>query len=475
MFGPAITDAFRQVKQTFDPNALLNPGKIVDTPGFTENLRLSPTTRNREPATYLDFSVEGGIARAAEQCNGQGACRKLDGGMCPSYMVTLDEEHSTRGRANLLRLTFAGVLPPSDLTNERLFEALDLCVECKACKIECPSGVDVAKLKYEALAQRNITRGVPLRARLFGNIATLSRLGSRVSSIANWAARQPHLRRLLQRFGGIDARRLLPAFASESFVAWFNRQPQPLGPEPRGEAAFFVDTFTNYFHPEVGQAAVRVLRALGYRVVLAQGASCCGRPAISKGMLPTAKRMAAQNVRQLLPFARRRVPIIGTEPSCISALREEYPDLLRDEAAQVVSAQTLLLDELIAKLAKEDATLSELFKPTESREVLVHTHCHQKAIAGVEPTITALKLIPGLDVRPIDSGCCGMAGAFGFEAEHYEVSRAMGALRLFPAVESATTESGIVITGVSCRQQIAHFTSRRPRHSVEILAEALRD
>ncbi len=486
MFGPRLTDAFRAVKRLFDPDGLLNPGKIIDTPGFTENLRLGPETRNTEPITLLDFSFEGGIARAAEQCNGQGACRKLDGGMCPSFMATLDEEHSTRGRANLLRTIFAGVLPPSEIAGDRLHAALDLCVECKACKAECPSGVDMAKLKYEVLCQRNSRRGVPLRARLFAHIALLSRLGRYAAPIANWSARLPPLRRLLERYGGIHRERPLPVFARQTFPAWFrqraagneqraarNGQRAPGREAPRGEAVLFHDTFMDYYHPEVGQAAVRLLEAMGFRVVLVKGTGCCGRPAISKGLLTTARAWARRNVDALLPYAQRGAPIVGTEPSCILSFREEYPDLLRDEASRRVAAGTYLLDELVAGLAEADASVAALFANGARGEVLLHGHCHQKAIAGAEPTLSVLRLA-GYDVRLIDSACCGMAGAFGFEKEHYEMSRAMGSLRLFPAVEAAAAGTAIAITGVSCRQQIGHFTSRRPRHSAELLADALR-
>ncbi len=499
MFGPQLTDAFREVKRAFDPQGLLNPGKVIDTPAFAENLRLGPETRNTEPITLLDFSAEGGIARAAEQCNGQGACRKLDGGMCPSFMVTRDEEHSTRGRANLLRLVFAGVLPPETLASDRLHEALDLCVECKACKAECPSGVDLAKLKYEVLHQRNLARGVPLRSRLFARIAALSRFGSFVAPLANFLAAQPLPRRLLQRFGGIHAERPLPRFAKETFPRWFARRsnssgdsdselegnlqtnqpteaskPERQPPGAAKAAVLFHDTFTDYYQPEVGAAAVRVLEALGYHVVLAERTGCCGRPAISKGLLEDARESARRNVEALLPYARRGVPIVGTEPSCLLTFREEYPDLLRDDASRTVAAQTYLIDELITKLAAEDDAVASLFRDDLERSILLHGHCHQKALVGAEPTLAALRLVPGYSVELVDTGCCGMAGSFGFEAEHYEVSRAMGALRLFPAVEAASAATEIAITGVSCRQQIGHFTSRRPRHAVELLADALR-
>ncbi len=472
MFGPQLTRAFRELKTLWDPQGLLNPGKIVETPPFADNLRLSPATVNAAPRTALDFRSEGGLALAAEQCNGQGACRKLDGGMCPSFMVTGDEEHSTRGRANLLRQALNGALPLEDLASARMRAALDLCVECKACKTECPSGVDLAKLKYEALAQANAAHGAPLRDRAFARIRLLSALASPLGTLANALAGTGAARALLERAGGVDRRRPLPAFAPERFSRWWSRRDAPAGAAPRGEAVYLVDTFTEYFHPETGRAAVRVLEALGYAVTIAPGLACCGRPAISKGLPGLARGWAERNLARLEPYARRGVPIVGTEPSCLLTLRDEYRDLLPCERAKAVAAQAILLDELVVRAADEDAGVRGLFDARTGGKALVHAHCHQKALAGAEPSLRALE-IAGYAASLADSGCCGMAGSFGFEKEHYEVSRAMGDYRLFPAVEAAGAESAIAITGVSCRQQIGHFTSRAPRHVAELLAEAL--
>ncbi|MBM3139009.1 MAG: FAD-binding protein [Chloroflexi bacterium] len=477
MFGPAITEAFREVKRLFDPDHRLNPGKIVDTPAFDDNLRLSPETRNHDPATYLDFSADGGIARAAEQCNGQGACRKDDGGMCPSYMVTRDEEHSTRGRANLLRQALNGVLPARELAGRDIYEALDLCVECKACKSECPSGVDMAKLKYEVLTKYHEAHGTPPRAWLFGHIATWSAAAARLGPLApllTAGTRLAPVRRLMQRALGVHAERPLPVPARVPFRRWFRARRAAAPAAPRGEAVLFDDTFTRYYHPEVGRAAVAVLEALGYRVTLVERLGCCGRPLISKGQLRTAREWARRNLERLRPYAERGVPIVGTEPSCLLALRDEYPELLPGEAARAVASRAVLLDELVARLAREDARVAERFSRVAASRAFVHGHCHQKALAGMDPTLASLRLVPGLESSLIDSACCGMAGSFGFEAEHYEVSRAMGALKLFPAVETAPRDAEILVTGVSCRQQIGHFTSRRPRHVAELLAEAVR-
>ncbi len=482
MFGAELTAAFVGLKRAWDPQGILNPGKIVETPAFEDYLRVSPRTSNIDVSTHLDFTREGGFARAIEQCNGQGACRKLDGAMCPSYMVTHEEEHSTRGRANLLRMAISGVLPPEELTGDRVAAALDLCVECKACAVECPSGVDLAKLKYEVLAQRHEVHGVPLRDRAFAHIADLARLASPFAVFANALARLAPVRALLGRFG-VHPERPLPRLARKPFRRWFTEHVRSQSPggtrAPRGEIVLMDDTFTRWFHPEVGEAAVRVLEALGYRVLLAPRLGCCGRPMISKGLLGDAKDAARRNIEAVQPYVDRGVPIVGTEPSCLLTFREEYPDLL-GERARGLAANAWLLDELVARLLTEEPELRALFDASKVaaegasplQAVALHAHCHQKAGPGLDPTAQALRGA-GYEVSAIDSGCCGMAGSFGFESEHYEVSQAMGALRLFPAVEAA--HGPVAITGVSCRQQIGHFTSARPRHSAELLADALKD
>ena len=465
MFGAQITEAFRETKRIFDPDGLFNPGKIIDTPDFADNLRLSPATINLTPVEGLDFSAEGGFARAAELCNGQGACRKFDGGMCPSFQVTQDEEHSTRGRANLLRQILNGALPAEELAGDRLHAALDLCVECKACKAECPSGVDLAKLKYEALWQRHAVKGAPLRDRAFANIAALARIGSLMPALANALAGLPVARDLLHR-AGVHRERALPRFAPRTL----QRQLQDRAAAPataRGEVALFIDTFTNHFHPEVGLAAARIIEALGYRVAVVENAACCGRPAISKGLLDQARGQAAINVAALSAYEA----VVGLEPSCLLTLRDEYPLLLRDDASRKLAGRALLFDEWLAReLSAADAP--QIFDAQDRGPLLLHAHCHQKALAGFDQTLAALRAA-GYAAEIIDSGCCGMAGSFGFETEHYEISQAMGELRLFPALR-AHRDAPVAVTGVSCRQQITHFTERTPRHIAEYLAAALR-
>ena len=476
MFGPRLTEAFRRVKRTFDPDGILNPGKIVDTPAFDDNLRLAPWTVNSDIPTVFDWSHEGGLVRAAEQCNGQGPCLKDAGTMCPSFMVTRDEEHSTRGRANLLRQVLNGALPLQEATGDRIAEALDLCVECKACKSECPSGVDMAKLKYEVMTQRHREHGLPLRDRLFGRIGVLNRAARHLGPLrplVNLGGSFGPFRRLLERRLGIDRRRPLPRLARQPFSSWFATHAQP-EPAPRGEVVYYVDSFTEANHPEVGRAAVRVLNALGYSVTVIPRLGCCGRPLISKGQLETAQRWARANVDALTPYARRGVPIVGTEPSCILTLRDEYPELLTGPEVTWVAEHALLVDELIARTIGDDPALAERFRRI-APDALLHGHCHQKATAGMESTLAALGLVPGLQTTLIDSACCGMAGSFGFETEHYEVSRAMAERSLVPAVKAAPSGTEVLVTGVSCRQQIAHFAGGRPRHAIELLADALVD
>ncbi len=467
MYGPRLVDAFRETKQIFDPDGLLNPGKIIDTPPFRDNLRLSPETVNAEPPGWLDFSSEGGLARAAEMCNGQGACRKFDGAMCPSFMVTMDEEHSTRGRANLLRQILNGAMPLEDLSGDRLHDALDLCVECKACKAECPSGVDLAKVKYEVLAHRHAAHRIPMRDRAFANIASLLRLGSIASGVANTVARRSVVRRTLSR-AGVHPSRPLPQLAERTFDRWFRARLVPR--TTRGDVVLFDDTFTNFVHPEVGIAATLIIEALGYRVLRVENRACCGRPAISKGMLDRARVLAQRNVEALQEHASNGTPIVGTEPSCLLTLRDEYPLLLRSQASASVAGNALLFDEWLQRELERNAADS-IFAGDHGR-LLLHSHCHQKALVGSEHSLSVLSRA-GYEPELIDSGCCGMAGSFGFEAEHYDISRQMGELRLFPAIR-AERHVPVAVTGVSCRQQIGHFTQAQPRHVVEYLADALK-
>jgi Fe-S oxidoreductase len=396
--------------------------------------------------------------------------KKLEGTMCPSFMVTLEEEHSTRGRANALRAAINGHLPADALTSPRLYEVLDLCLECKGCKAECPSNVDMAKLKYEFLAHYHARHGTPLRARLFGNIERLNRLGCAFAPLSNWVANSEPARWFFDRVLGLHKRRQLPPFASQTFDRWFasrnGRRPAP----SQGPVVLFNDCYMTYNYPEIGKAAVKVLEAAGFEVILAEK-KCCGRPMISKGLLQEAKNNAAENVDKLSGYVRKGIPIVGCEPSCILTFRDEYPDLLDDPRAGDLAKGSFMIEEFLVGLHGRGAL--NLPFTNGSKSFLLHGHCHQKALIGSGPSLQVLRMLPGAKVEEVDSGCCGMAGSFGYEKEHYELSIAIGNRRLFPAVKAKGPEWEIVAAGVSCRQQIPHGTGRRARHLVEVLAEAL--
>ncbi len=471
LFGDRIYEAFQELKAAFDPAGIMNPGKIVESPPMTSHLRYSPAYAIREPDTYLDFSPEGGLGRAIEQCNGMGACRKTGAGtMCPSYMATRDEEHSTRGRANALRAAISGQVSELDLTSRRLYEALDLCLECKACKTECPANVDMAKLKFEFLAQYQDRHGVRLRSRLFAHIALIARIGSAFAPLSNWIARSAPFRQTVQRLAGIHPRRTLPSFAPETFHQWLRRQPRRPGSRSGVRVVFFADTFANHCEPDSARATVRLLESTGAEVLIPR-LVCCGRPMISKGLLAQARENARRNVAALWPHARSGAWIVGWEPSCILTLRDEYPELLRTEEARQVASRVLLLEEFLTQ-ELDEGRWQPRFAATD-RTVLLHGHCHQKSLVGTSPSVRLLQQPRGFQVREIDSGCCGMAGAFGYEDEHYDLSMKIGELTLFPAIREAPSDAAVVAAGFSCRQQILHGTGRRASHIADILADAL--
>lgn len=466
LFGPRIYQAFREVKRAFDPENRMNPGKIVDAPAMSENLRFRSRLTPIEVATHYDFSREGGFIAAVELCSGVGACRKTgQGTMCPSYMATGEELHSTRGRANLLRAVVSGRLPARELSGEALHDALDLCLECKACKAECPMGVDMAKLKYEFLAGYHRANGVPLRSRLFGGIHRLSSLASVWPGGANTLMRSLLVRRALG-WVGIDARRRLPPIAPVRFETWFRNRPRPMSSSERPGVVLFHDTYMSFNYPEIGQAATRLLERAGYEVVLADRV-CCGRPMISKGLVEEARAHAAHNARELGRWIAKGYAVVGCEPSCLLTFRDEYPDLIGADAAPLASA-SFLLEEFISR-EKAAARWQAGFRDT-GRSVLLQTHCHQKALVGSQ----TLRHVLGqaYRVEEVDAGCCGMAGAFGYESEHYPISVDLASQRLLPAIASRPG-SILVASGVSCRQQILDLAGRTPLHPAEALAEAL--
>ena len=457
VFGDDLYEAMRRVKALFDPDGRLNPGVMVDAAPITEDLRDPALPPPGPLKTRLAFPD--GMRAAADRCQRIGACRKTGTGvMCPSFMATREEEHATRGRANALVKALSQPDPRAALGDERLHEILDLCLECKACKSECPLSVDMASMKAEFLSHYQDVHGVPLRSRLFGSIRTLNRLGAATAPLSNLTP--PAVRSLL----GIDRRRPLPRFARETLVRW-HRRHCPAGAGTRGEVVFLADSFTTYTEPAVGRAAIELLEAAGWRVRL-ESAGCCGRSSISKGLLDRARGMAAAMTDRLAPYAERGVPIVGCEPSCLLTLREEHLSLQPgDPRAEAVAGQARLVEEL---LLEADLPL----RPIADR-IVFHGHCHQKALAGTKATVELLERIPGAEVVELDAGCCGMAGSFGFEAEHYELSMQIGESRLFPALRDEGPATLVAATGVSCRQQIAHGVGREARHPVQIVRAAL--
>ena len=465
MFGPELYDAFRTVKRTFDPHGIFNPGKIVDAPPLTANLRFGPRYAAARPGTHFDFDEHGGIAGAVEMCSGLGVCRKtLEGTMCPSYMATREEQHSTRGRADVLRLTLAGRLGESGLGDEGVFDTLDLCLECRACKAECPVGVDVARFKSEFLADYFDRHGTPLDARVLGNARVLARWGSALAPVSNWVAGSAPARWVNERLLGIDRRRRLPRFQRRTLTS---RVP------PRSEHAadvlLFTDTFTNHYDPEIGLAALHVLRAAGRRPALARN-GCCGRPQISKGLLADARTLAEHNAHALYADAEAGRPLVFCEPSCLSAVREDGPALLRGEArrkAEAVAAVSVLFEESMVPLMPRLAV-----RPGPS-QILLHGHCHQKSMGLVPPARQLLAAIPGATVVDLDAGCCGMAGSFGYARDHYALSRAIAERKLLPAVRNKPPGAVVVAAGTSCRHQVLDFAGERAIHPAVLIRSLL--
>jgi FAD/FMN-containing dehydrogenase/Fe-S oxidoreductase len=471
MFGSQLYGAFRTIKRVFDPDGVFNPGKIVDSPPLTSNLRFGAGYRTPEPATRFDYSDYGGLGRAVEMCSGLGACRKtLDGTMCPSYMATREEKHSTRGRANTLRLAMAGRLGDEGLGYNEVYEVLDLCLECRACKSECPVGVDVARFKSEFLADYWRARGTPLRARTFGNIAMLAKWGSRLAPLANALGRGAAARWAAERLIGVDRRRTMPRWERRTLVNRLMARPRTMRPP---SVVLFADTFTNHVHPDVGIAAIEVLEAAGIGVAVVPHA-CCGRPLISQGLLDDAQRLAVANARALYEAAASGRAIVFLEPSCLSAVREDAPALLRGDErrkAKVVGDAAVLFEEYLEREWSRGA-LSLSLKPGPAT-VLVHGHCHQKAMGLLAPALRLLSRIPKASCIDLDAGCCGMAGSFGYSRDHYEISRAIGERRLLPAARTMKANSVLAASGVSCREQVAHFTGASAVHPAVLLRSLL--
>lgn len=472
ILGDDLYELCRKTKDIFDPQHILNPGKVVDPPSMTDHLRMGPEYQAQSFRTQLDFSDDGGFAGSVEKCNGNGACRKLRAGtMCPSFMATREEKDSTRGRANALRSALAGDLSEGSMTGEEMADVMDLCVQCKACKTECPSNVDMAKIKTEWLRHYWDDHSMPLRTQLFAHQPDLARAisGTPLASLLNWMVERRSLRWVGEKLLGVSAERSLPPMARHSFGDWFRRQTwTDSGPA----VVLFADSFNRYHTPGPLQAAARFLDATGHRVLTSGPGVCCGRTMLSKGRVTAAKRRARRTVENLLPHMKAGRPIVGLEPSCILTLRDEFLDLLPNEpGAEALAKSVYTFGEYISERAA-DGFLKGLTWEDGYGTVFLHGHCHQKALIGTSATERALRL-SGSVVETVDAGCCGMAGAFGYEAEHVEVSRQMAELQLAPTVRRASETAAIVAPGFSCRSQIKDVTNRTAHHPAEILWNAL--
>ncbi len=475
MMGEELYQLFREVKKCWDPWNLFNPGKIVDTPPMDTFLRYTPGQETPQFDTVFDFSHNDGIVRAAELCNGSGDCRKTEiagGTMCPSYMATRNEKETTRARANILRETLTNKETAFD--NKEILEVMDLCLSCKGCKSECPSNVDVAKLKAEALHQYYKINGVPLRSKLIGNITKLNRIASFAPGMYNGLMRSP-IGTLIKKVSGFSTQRELPPLSSQTFASWFKKYQQT-GAFKNGRVHLFNDEFLNYNDALLGITAVQLLNKLGYEVIVPQLAES-GRTYLSKGLLTQAQALAEKNVQTLLNFADTNEVLIGIEPSAILTFRDEYPDLCRGElkaVSQKLAKRVFLIEEFLANEVDAGRIDGSLFTE-ESRRLRIHGHCHQKALSSMVPVKKILSLPKNYQPLLIPSGCCGMAGSFGYEKEHYNLSMQVGELVLFPTIRKEAEETIIVAPGTSCRHQIADGTGRKALHPVEVLWEAMRD
>ncbi len=490
MFGRRMVENFERVKQWFDPDNVFNPGKIVNPHRFDDRaiMRYPPEYQCRQLDTALDWSAWQGYDRAAEMCNNNGACRKTAGGaMCPSFRVTGEEIHLTRGRANSLRLALSGVAGAGAFESRELYDAMALCVGCKACRRECPTGVDMARMKTEFLHHYRRRRGISLRDRLFAYLPRYAHRLGVFASLLNLRDRIPGLAPLSQWLLGISAARPLPRWRQDAFFPQDTHQfPQDTHPNPdageapvQQEVVLLVDTFNRCFEGENARAARKVLQAASYRVVIPEPEPgsrplCCGRSFLSYGLVDEAKAEARRMLAALGPYIENGTPIIGLEPSCLLSLRDEYLVMGLGPQAEKLARNSFLLEEFLAA-EHEAGNLQLNLKAIPQQRALVHGHCHQKAFAVMPAMRKTLSLIPGLEVEIIESSCCGMAGAFGYEAGHYRTSMAMAELSLLPAVRSAGKDSLIVANGTSCRGQIGHGASRQALHVARVLESALPD
>ncbi|MEM1294687.1 MAG: FAD-linked oxidase C-terminal domain-containing protein [Verrucomicrobiota bacterium] len=474
MIGDQNYGLVEEIKHTWDPLNIFNPNKIIDTPSMNSSLRYEPGAESRELSTVMDFSGTGGILRAAELCNGSGDCRKtqLAGGtMCPSYMATRNEKDTTRARANILRNVLTQSTETNPFDSEEIYDVMDLCLSCKACKAECPSNVDVGKMKAEFLQGYYDANGVPLRAKLISDFARQAKLASLAPWAYNALISNPVTGRAIRTFAGFAAERSLPLMSNPTLEAWLEGRPENSSDRV---VYLFNDEFTNFLDAEIGIKAVQLLELLGYQVKVPDHQES-GRAALSKGLLRKARDLATANVNALTDLVSKETPLLGIEPSALLSFRDEYPDLvpkeMQDRATQL-GENCLLVDEFIAREMDAGRILPDQFTSA-AKKIKLHGHCHQKALASLTPTVKMMEAPANYSVQLIPSGCCGMAGSFGYEAEHFDVSMAVGELVLFPAVRRAKPEVLIAAPGTSCRHQIKDGTGRSAYHPVEILWEAL--
>ena len=478
MVGDECYALFRRVKRAFDPEGIFNPGKIVDAPPMDTQLRILPGEVEPRHETLFRFAEAGGILRAAEKCTGVGQCRKpaaAGGTMCPSYMATLDEEHTTRARANVLRQALADPAAADPWTRPELAAVMDLCLSCKACKSECPSNVDMARLKAEWEQHRHDSHGVPWRSRLVAGSAAMLRRAAIAPWAYNLAVTAPGISAVVKHTLGFAQARSLPRLPGTTLRGWWRRRGGTAGSGRLGRVHFFADEFTDTLDAGIGIKAIELLERLGWEVVIPEHVDS-GRAQFSQGLVREARDLAARNVELLAGVVSAAEPLVGVEPSAILSFRDEYPDLVPVplvEKAKQLAGGALLFDEFLARAAAAGRIGPDAFT-ADSRHVLVHGHCHHKALASMEPTVAILSLPRHYSVEVIPSGCCGMAGSFGYEREHFEVSMKIGELVLFPAVRAAAADAILAAAGTSCRHQIADGTGRRPLHPAEILHAALR-
>ncbi|MDQ6643812.1 MAG: heterodisulfide reductase-related iron-sulfur binding cluster, partial [Chloroflexota bacterium] len=470
MYGPELIQAFREFKAVWDPDGKMNPGKVVDPYHLDENLRLGTGYHPPQVVTHFKFPEDqGSFATATLRCVGVGKCRRTEGGtMCPSYMVTREEAHTTRGRTHLLFEMLQSNGLSGGWHDEHVKEALDWSPACKGCKGECPVNVDMATYKAEFLSHYYQGRLRPRSAYVMGLIYWWSRLASHLPGVVNFCSQTPLLRDMTKLIAGVASQCQMPVFASQTFTEWFRRR-SPTSQRNQGlsRVLLWPDTFNNYFHPETAQAAVEVLEAVGYQVEIPQRSLCCGRPLYDHGMLTTAERLLRQILETLQPQITAGIPIVGLEPSCVAVFRDELLNLFpNDENARRLSKQVFLLSEFLERNVKNYQL------PHLQRKALVQGHCHQKAIMGMRAEGAVLKKL-GLDFELLDSGCCGMAGSFGFEKDHYEVSIKCGERVLLPAVRNATKDTLIIADGFSCREQIAQTTDRQALHMAQVIQMAM--